>query len=1093
MIDFDGLMKAYNKANPNHPLRLDDDQMRAVMADENIVVGAGAGSGKTTVLSWRFLKLMLDGIDCDRILTLTFTQKAAREMKGRIASLIQQMVNLDSLDSETRKHFQTQWAEHFPNATISTLDSFCSQIVRSDAISWGLTSDFTIDEDTLLRLFSQQARQMLWRMDSSGAKVLSSRFQGDQLIPVLARIAKEDYHLTTEIPETFSDDFFAYVEQQKKTWGESFLNVVDALFETYPVSTSNAFRVLQDWRKSVETDGFDKAISTYQVRRPGKTNDEFALAFKEIADQLKAWKGQIVAALELLPLKDQFADVMAFLRSYAEACNDIKRRNGMLCYGDVSDLAVEILRSNVSLRRAFGGRFDRIMIDEFQDNNELQRKLLFLLSAKDSYEKTDIPAVRDLLPNKLFFVGDEKQSIYRFRGADVSVFKALARDLGTKSLKLETNYRTERPLIELFATLFEKVMQPADGSQLQPYEAEFTTLQGKREGHPCSMTILMKPRPDKDEKAGDDDASTHESEAYHVAQMIRTMLDGDGYRIWDGRETRRPQPGDIAILMRTGTHQMDYEKALRHFGIPYTIDTPSRSLMLESVAGDLYAVMQLLVHPEDTISYIAVLRSPFVRLDDASIEKIARSGKQPFDPASCDHPRYQLFCTFFHQLQKDIGVLTLPALLQRLWLDGGYRMTLVSHPSFQAYLDHYTYLEHIAEVAQDKGLNLVGFLAMIRPYVGSSDKVEEADEKILTEEKEGVRMMTIHAAKGLQWPIVFVVNLGASLSHADTDPIPIQKWRGVALLNLAEDRNAVASVLNDPAALEEEAEAKRLLYVAMTRAESHLVLSGAFLKTSSEPMLQWICKAYEIDEKTGEAPQLPKGIQLKRFSFVGASELLSDRSMASIPEDRLEAIYSQSQPAYDLSPNHMGVTTYLKDEDITGGEELPVFPSDEVVQEHHLETGWGTLCHELVQRRMGLLFTEQSEEDLVPGELMVLSKGERKRLLDSGRVMAEKFVQSDCYKQEIEPWLAGASCEERLYLEHEGMVLEGSIDLLVEKPGEILIIDFKTDRSRTETGHYEQVELYGQAMHKLKGKNVRAAIVYLRDPTKVVWWNIDPA
>jgi hypothetical protein len=239
------------------------------------------------------------------------------------------------------------------------------------------------------------------------------------------------------------------------------------------------------------------------------------------------------------------------------------------------------------------------------------------------------PSVDRLDRGKLFFVGDEKQSIYLFRGADVSVFKQLKHELGSAggvSLSLNTNYRSEPRLIDHLNDLFKRVMNN-DG---QPWEADFSPLSTRMPspGIAPSITFCFKPmhsedaaadEPDSDDEDGGELAHASEAEAVHLADLIATMLDSDSYLIPDGAGgRRRPAPNDIAILLKSTGGQLSYERALRAKGIPYTLQIP-RALLMEAPANDLYNLLQLALYPEDRLAYVASLRSPFCRMSDTGV------------------------------------------------------------------------------------------------------------------------------------------------------------------------------------------------------------------------------------------------------------------------------------------------------------------------------------------------------------------------------------------------------------------------------------------------------------------------------------------
>jgi ATP-dependent exoDNAse (exonuclease V) beta subunit len=1107
-------------------VRLDGEQMRAVKADGNVVVGAGAGSGKTTVLSYRFLRLMLSGIDCDKILALTFTQKAAREMEGRIGSLLSRLSSATDLDEETHRFLEVQLKDHFPLATISTLDSFCSNVLRSDCLRYGFPADFSIDVTKAGTMARSVARKMLWNVEGDeGARILSSLYPADTLLDILSRLAVEEYHLPDPIPEDFeerADGWCGKRIAEAKGQLLAFIREVSAFDVPDKLAPGLALKkaFADGWLPRIESDSWDGFADEFKPLnwtrlgskvKPGSFAECIKVNYADFSckDNLEV----LCASVFFQAHHEDFLKVLSFLRRYAEACAVEKRRSGILCFNDVSHLAVDVLRTNVKLRKFYGGKFDAIMVDEFQDNNRLQRDLLFLLAAKDSFEVQEIPSAKDL-KEKLFFVGDEKQSIYRFRGADVSVFKALSASFPSDPpIRMETNYRTDKYLIDLFSKMFRTIM--ADASA--PYEAVFKELHAspakEKAGFPSTMTILFKQKEKKQAAEASDAAATQdkketegktevseeaemakrdECEAYAVALKIEEMLRGDHYLIPDKEGAlHRPKASDIAILMQKGTHQMETEKALRHFGIPYTIAKTSRSLMLEAPANDFYALLQLCVYPGDRIAYLAFLRSPFCGLPDEVVASVAPKDGVPFDPALSGDERYQKSCAFFKDFKSSSEHLSLPSLLQKAWMESGYRFSLLSHPNCQVYLEHYNYLYHFAEIEQENGKSLASFLDDIRPYLATATKIDAFDEEILQEEKDGVHILTIHSSKGLEFPIVFVVGM-TSGNREPSSFRPPYGIDGTSVPWFSEDN---LSVLFDDHEKEQIlAEAKRLLYVALTRAEHHLVLCGSrYDRMSADNLFDESLRALDLNPEKLEAGTTPDGVVLEEIPKVLSNALWSSRNFSSTDSKTIEEWY-QAKPFDDAvyQDNRVAVTSLVPEKPHTKeAVPLPSLPVDDYLATHGLTADWGTFVHALVMREMGCLNQGVSDQKLLPDALSALPKEEVKPLIEQARLLSSNFLSSEFYKKEIAPYPVKGEVRffSRVEASGEPVVAEGSIDILVTRPDGYDIIDFKTDSQREPEVHRGQVELYKSAVERFTGKKARCAILYLRESSKVEWWN----
>lgn len=1056
--------------------RLDENQRRAVDCDSNCVVSAGAGSGKTTVLTYRFVRLLLEGkAHADQILTLTFTRKAAAEMHERIHALVSSLKDDPLMASELAR---------FPRAQISTLDSFCSAVVRSDCIRYGITGDFTIDDEATTRFASMTASRLLADEQDEGARLLSIFYTPDALVDdFLVPFATGGMDITrpldAEADSRAVEEYFTTRLSSALSALESICRYIEGLDGSAGPATvqkaidiaSRGLSLIDGWRE--DRDAAEVAAFCFDAgtkwRRPGTVKDGSAAAqLKDITEEYNDVRDNAGLFALALSGRGNLLPIYRFLQRYQEEFFLRKRAAGILTFADVPRLAVDILRTNPAVRTFYKNRFSHIMIDEFQDNNRLQKDLLYLLAERRDLCGTSIPAAGELEKDKLFFVGDEKQSIYRFREADVSVFKQLGRELegaGGVALELGTNYRTEPALIALFNSLFSKVM----GTGGADYEAEFRSL-GSRSPSPELMSrfTVMHQELDKPEDDPDDPwLSPGEAEASAVADIIQEMLTTDAYRIPDGKGgLKRPRPSDIGLLFRTSGGQISYEKAFRARNIPYSLQV-SRALLLEAPANDLYAWLQLCAYPSDGIAYATVLRSPLCGIMDASIVPILRSyngldgqergqereqerrpeeqvkGRgnreplpEPFaDPAeaglswfgSLDQDvrnRYLHGCSLYRRLKEKVEAGSITDALSFLWHEGGYRMFLVSNATYHVYLEHFDSLWEMALQFDCSGRSLLAFLDYLRPRLGQNEKLNEMD--LLREEPEGVQMLTIHKSKGLEFPIVIVSGMGqggmqnktptwfplelapsSSWPQGRTVPVPLH----MDAANPLKTGNAAYFTAKAEIERKEEAELKRLLYVALTRAQYHLVLSGSDTSRASHensekkllyPMvaasLDWKRSGQHEDshsepERRGDARRNAGDFELqgdglsyplcdrrtiepvRQQDFYGHTQAplvssavagawyeegeavqvdasLLRRAVTSVPDSPGQEQSGQgAERSMPQTPSHRAVPDadmLFTSDELAGDQELPACPSDGVIVENSLQTRFGTYVHALL-------------------------------------------------------------------------------------------------------------------------------------------------
>lgn len=1090
----------------------DEDQKKAIMSDGNLVVAAGAGSGKTTVLAYRYLRLLLDGIHADEILALTFTEKATKEMQGRIGTMIKGFSTDPRLDAQSRELFAKEWTEHFPKASISTLDSFSSRILKSNPFVYGLTEDYAIDAngEQNTRNATLLARQMLSAVDKDeGARLLATLYKPSDAVEVLVYLALQVFHLPHRMPSDAGDIVQRQIEEKLAQVKTRTLDILSGISRARSLSvlapSSEEIVSVAEKQLSLLCDGSDEAWEAFLAspesvwsKSHGRKDGDKEI--NNLIDQYRECREKLCGGFHALAHKEALPPLVDFLHRFEDAFQKTKLQTGVLTFHDVSSLAIDTLANDPQLRAWYVHQFKAIMIDEFQDDNKEQKDLLYLLSAKDSFTDKGVPDVQDILPDRLFFVGDEKQSIYRFRGADVSVFKNLSAELsGGQSIELFTNYRTEPYLIEDFNSMFGAIMQGAS----EPFEASFKPLKHKdepTEGVHSSLTVMIKPkRKAEDGMSSEEMASDADCEAFAIAKKMHEMLTDDNWMIADGGVLRRPQPKDIALLLRSGTHQMSFERAFKALDIPYTMSQVSRSLMLEAPTSDIYCLLETIAYPEDSLAFLSALRSPFFNLGDDKIFPIVKEAKRAFDDTVFqDIPEYVQACELYKNLWDYSLKASLPSLLQYVWYDLGYRCFYLQRPKYHAYLDHYDYLYRLAEVQQESGASLVSFLDVVRSHLGSGDKMDEGADKVLTEAKDGVQIMSIHASKGLEFPIVFVANLSGDRSHAGRKYFMVDDFP-VLFYDVMEDGKScgAAKLLasRDEDAPQVEAEAKRLLYVAATRAKYHLVFSG-FQGSSSAKlgnMLDWIIGSLGINGDEERMSSSVSAVKVEVIPAVTERDLWADRRLSETGKERVEAFYAASEPRMAMEKRKIGARVFAPEKPHSfKALELPRLKSDAVLEavvgkDAGAITDFGTFVHTLVEQRM--VDGSSDPMEALPKGLKDIGASELKVLVNDAVSLANGFLASPYYQEQVVQF--PHETEVRFYsheqLEGKRVVVEGVVDLLIHKPEATVVLDFKTDQLCEPSVHQGQLSLYRHAMERIYGTMVQAGIVYLRDPRVIHW------
>ncbi|MCR5218536.1 exodeoxyribonuclease V subunit beta [Treponema sp.] len=847
----------------------DQYQLAAIKSNINSVVSAGAGSGKTSVLSQRFLDLVQNrNCNVDQILTLTFTKKATVEMSSRIYKVL--------------KENSPEQAANFYKANIKTIDAYCNSVAKMGAHFYGISPDFTQDKESIDKKINEMALPFILKnRDSLAIKKLVKTNNYDQ-------IAQEIFAntITTYSTVVSEIDFEKDLERQKteikNAWKENqdkifnamnlFMNDWNSLPEKKDSKTYDKIKKhLQPFTPPYKSQLTEEDINNHNTSNieetfnqlkyfcttpsPGQLKD-----LREAAISLKSAK-EIIIVLEEIILFIQNLPVISALiplmKEFQTMANNFKRQSGILSFSDISALALKTLIEHPEIRKTEKDKYKAIMIDEFQDNNQMQRDMLFLLAEKPERTEKSVPRPDELCPDKLFFVGDEKQSIYLFRGADVSVFRKLSLDFKEGNLQMTNNYRSHQSLIASFNTIFggykfppsmnedsedsqetEEINQPSvffsekktyPDIEIPEYEAVY---------HKVTLSDSAKKEITKDNYKEIYQPHIHiaktdneETEAEWVAQKIKAL-------ITTGADENGPvNPGDIAILFKSYEPQSRYERVLLKYGIPYNTETV-KGFFSDGPVNDIFSFLRLCVYPSDTLSYAQILRSPFVNLSITEINAILLQDREPFNPNNLNllspdgQHHYQKAADFYQEIKKESKTATLTDLINIIWYKAGYRYETLWNQQVSMYSKLYDLIFEFARQCQLKNMSLAAFVDELRNYKDEQAKLDNMDIPIV--QKEGVHLMSIHKSKGLEFKIVFIpVTNKKGQQQKNNFSVYYSKEYGFTVntspsqdsINDNKKINYFFDLAKKENALKANAELRRLTYVALTRAINSLYIS----------------------------------------------------------------------------------------------------------------------------------------------------------------------------------------------------------------------------------------------------------------------------
>jgi ATP-dependent helicase/nuclease subunit A len=902
------------------------DQQRAAirMRKVSVALSAGAGCGKTSVLTERFLSHLEPAgkrpatTRLNQLVAITFTERAAREMRDRIRNTCRQRL----LDCP--KEQAPYWREllrELDSARISTIHSFCGALLRSHAVEAGLDPRFRVLEETqaetlLYELIEQELRRRL--ADGEEALLeLAVRFNLDRLREMIAELLGRRHEIDWafwkgQTPEAIVAGWEAFwrdecLPRQLRRLAES--PEAKMLRETAEQSPSahpsmrERFAVLCECLSSLSAAVdfqplIDRLQDAARVQGGGTKKDwsseEHYERFKNAA---AAFRKKLDAAKERLvfdstaaqPVAAWGLDLLRIAESVGETYAREKQRLGVLDFDDLLIHARNLLAGpqRKPLRQRWARNLRLLLVDEFQDTDPLQVELIQALCD------------HKIAQGKLFFVGDFNQSIYRFRGARPEVFRRLREKIPPPGrLPLTLNFRSQPAILEFVNTLFRDPFDPkyeelharrcqttsppaveflwaVAGIQSSEFGVQGSGfgIQGSGNsiqhsaGYPLGGIQHSPDRPHSDslteEEAAEDVAPAairrRRREAEGIARRIRAMLDHQEKIVVDqeSEKTGRPQlravqPGDIALLFRALTNVQYYEEALRRSGIDYYL-VGGHAFYAQQEIYDLLNLLQAIESPADELSLSGVLRSPFFNLWDETIFWLARQPKGLSVGLFSDLPvelipeqaeRVRFAAATLQELRELKDRLPIAGLIQRALDRTAYDALLLAEFLGERKLANLKKLINQARNFDQSGIfSLADFIAQLKDFVVRQPKEPLAATQ--AETASVVRLMTIHQAKGLEFPVVFIPNLDRKLRGPRRSAAFSPRLGALVPGESVLDGFDLYMQLEQE---EEEREDLRLLYVAATRAADYLVLSAGVddLKKVTGPWMGLLAVNYDL-------------------------------------------------------------------------------------------------------------------------------------------------------------------------------------------------------------------------------------------------------
>jgi ATP-dependent helicase/nuclease subunit A len=1118
-------------------ISLTEEQRKGVeIVDRDVCVTAGAGSGKTHVLVERFINLVLSHkVPLAEILTITFTEKAANEMKERVSN------RFEALGMERER-------QEVEFAYLSTIDSFCTRLLRENAIEAGVNPQFGVlneyESTYLLRRVIENILTDWQGLDSADFEVLMNEICckdfTNSIIKLISKIRStgtsvEDIVLKEVAPEDLNNARNELIKC---------LNQIEELGQDLK---SNATRSTIDKVGSLLNTLKDTTVTEFDLYNLQILKDASMFSLPrtkgEIKDLLTCLKRELIPALrELIAERCALRAKTVLKKFLAEALgkyNREKRKLSLLDFADLEEKATRLLETAPDIRNEVKEKFRYVLVDEFQDINSLQKSIIDQLRSD----------------NNLFVVGDEKQSIYGFRNADVQVFinhKKETSDRNGELIQLNKTFRSRPEIVDFVNHNFGHIWNENKGFDTE-YKDLVTGANFESKDSPSVELILT---------ANEDVNKRREAEANAIAQRIHDIVENGELRITshsDGSKGRNISYGDFALLFRSTTDIKVFERALAEFDVPFYV-IRGRGFYHTREVTDILNLLKVINNPCDEISLAAVLRSPIVGLSDEAMFWLSCYAKTQGDAKgkkklplfsalndvenvhelNTEHKnRIMKFVELVEELRTKSSRNSVWSVIDEALEKTAYDTKILIEPNGK---QKYANLRKISELTRSFEKRDLFEAEDFFKIVDDLKLMEIRESEAPTDIEEGdvVKLMTIHAAKGLEFPVVIVPDIGR---------VRANRWEDFVF----SAQDGVSFVINNPLTGEgekplsyrlitEQMESKErresacLFYVVMTRAKEHLILSGSVGVRNRGEWLKYIMESLHINMDVNLNPEIVcfgenlnkikfhsngsieehRKSVFQRMLYKNRNQILGGRAVKTSMDDKLmrtgtevlsrihrppeaekpaaknDYIYTVTEIlAYNICPRQYYFKYYLGLPEGTpfspplekgdiggfGGEEEDLLHRDEFGMPAH---EFGNIVHDVLR-----------DYDFSNPPIPPLLKGGKGGFSPSTLALISGWVASFAESKIGERIKSSQMVERELpfVFNYKGTLIRGRIDLVFgDGNGTYTILDYKSNNigEKEVEGHVKQYELqmqlYAKALEAIYDHRPKEAILYFLVP-----------
>ncbi|ACC98836.1 UvrD/REP helicase [Elusimicrobium minutum Pei191] len=1053
----------------------------STVTDRNIVVEAGAGTGKTTLLISRLCYLMIvKNISVERIVALTFTEKAAAEIKIRLSAQLQKIIKeclsvtqKDKITLELLAHLSKEEIiiraqrvlEFLERGFISTIHGFCSYILKAYPVEAGISPSAVVDEgqrrETVFkRLWNKWLEEELggggpkeeiWKrvlkeinledlynyaFDMAGGKI--DAYHPMSHAKVLSGVCFEN----AKIAEQMSCVFLPPGGKSRK--------IERALASASIILQEAAFAFKEGKFQKTENPGPEKLSSSDQAKGWDDENFETAVRIVDFARSLYPDRQMLIA--------DAFSLVSPFVNN----ARDTFEAQGLISFDDLLVKTRTLLKNNLIVRSALKKQFEIIFIDEFQDTDPVQGELLLFLAEEEKSAAKVWNEIK-LAPGKLFVVGDPKQSIYRFRGADITayqLFTELILKQGGMICYLQTNFRSDAQIIDFVNCAGFKLIEERPG-----FQAKYVPINAK-DGAPCDKDAVKDVIISSEQPQSADDYRHNQAEftAKWIAENAGKLKLSNGSVL---------QYKDIAVLMRTSNAFNIFTEALKRYGVKYTVEEDKNFYTAQEIT-DILNLLSLLDNPYDKNALAGVLRSPFGGFNDDEIYQIF---KQKFTDISAKKlpkgfERLGGFYKTLNTLKGFVGRISTGALVEKI-----LSSTMFAELSQLAYNGEQTIsnLQKFAALAagdQNENANSLGqFLANSKDLARQARG--EGESPLADEFLSAVSVMTIHKSKGLEFPVVFLADMFRQES-VKQNKYSYSWFYDMHGLRAGPYADANLAFLEVQQLWHSKSEEARILYVALTRAKEKLFILGNNTETKKTPARHlrnaglWP-ELVTVKELPND--KLTHPLQLEYFPYAEPDQFIYKINFT--PEDG--GVLKNAGEWFNRWAKRSEIYEKIKEE--------ALFISPSSLNKHEAVFAGssdnaallGTLCHKMLENYDFKTVITPEQTAASAASLQI----EDNDIIKEAAEIINNFTVSEVCKK-----LASMRVLARempfTYFE-EGKIISGTVDVIVEQEGEIFVLDYKTDKTPDPSKYALQLGAYKRAVKKIMGnEGVKSGLVFLR-------------